>query len=104
MYQIQNSDENPTMVASRTFHNILEQIQCSKLNFQLQIPPFSANISLKKTPIKDKSGAFVPPPSSYLTRTVDDDLTALAAKNLKLKKDLEILRSDYVNAVSNCES
>ena len=93
------------MAASRTFHSILEQIQCSNLNFQLQISPFSANISLKKTPIKDKSGALVPPLPSCLPRTsADADLAALAAKNLKLEKDLEILRSDYVDAVSDCES
>ena len=78
------------MAASRTFHSILEQIQCSNLNFQLQISPFSANISLKKTPIKDKSGALVPPPPSCLRSTsADAHIAALAAKNLKLENDLE---------------
>ena len=50
----------------------------------------SAYISLKKTPIKDKSGVLVPPPPSCLRSSSGDaDIEALAAKNLKLENDLE---------------
>ena len=120
MSKLQSSDFNPTMVASRTFSSILQQIQSSNLNYQLQISPFSATISLKKTPIKDKYGApLLPPPqcppqpapkplcpstrSTAATCCASDaDLAALAAKNLQLEKDLVTLRRDYDNSVSDC--
>ena len=99
------------MVASRTFNSILQQIQSSNLNFHLQISPFSANISLKKTLIKDKFGAplLLPPqpavqlPAASCFATYAD-LAALAAKNLQLEKDLAILRKDYENSVNKCEA
>ena len=107
MSQLNSSDVNPTMVASRTFDSILEQILSSNLNFQLQISPFSANISLKKTPIKDLSGSPVLPPpksikpSSDATASTATDLAAYAAKTIKLEKDLSALRRDYEDAVED---
>ena len=105
MNKIKTSDEDPTMAATRTFDSILEHILSSNLNFQLQISPFSANISLKKSPIKDKSGASVlpsplpscPPPPTTAT------IAALAAKNLKLENDLAILESQYIHAVEDSQ-
>ena len=44
------------MLASNTFDFILEQIKKSSLNFQIQLSPFSAYISLKKSLVTDKSG------------------------------------------------
>ena len=61
-----NSDN--TMAASKKFDYILHQIQHSSLNFQIQVSPFSAVISLKKTFIRDKSGVILP--NSYT-----DDIT-----------------------------
>jgi hypothetical protein len=63
MDKLYSSDKNPTMLASSTFDAIIKQIQTSHLNFHLQISPFSAIISLKKTLIKDKSGTFLLPPT-----------------------------------------
>ena len=62
MNKFENSDLNPTMAASRTFDSILQQVQSSNLNFQLQISPFAANISLKRSPIRDRNGAPFPLP------------------------------------------
>ena len=56
MDQIRISDLDSTMVAKRTFDDLLAQIQASNLNFHLQLSPFSASISLKKSFIKDKFG------------------------------------------------
>ena len=58
MDQLINSDEK--MAASLTFQHILTQIQDSNLNFQLQVSPFAAVISLKKSFVKDKSGVPLP--------------------------------------------
>ena len=44
------------MEASQIYENILNQIQMSSLNFKLELSPFSAVISLKKSFIRDKSG------------------------------------------------
>ena len=49
-----NSDD--TMVASNIFDSIIYQIQQSSLNFHLQVSPFSAVISLKKSLATDKHG------------------------------------------------
>ena len=49
------SDSYATL-ASNTFDFILEQIKNSSLNFQIQLSPFSAYISLKKSLVKDRSG------------------------------------------------
>ena len=44
------------MDAKTIFENLLQQIQYSNLNFKLELSPFSANISLKKSFIRNKSG------------------------------------------------
>ena len=54
MKQTLNSDEK--MVTSKIFDHILQQIQQSNLNFCIQVSPFSASISLKKSLAKDKMG------------------------------------------------
>ena len=78
------------MVAERTFHSIIQQIQCSNLNFQLQMSPFTANISLKKSPVTDKSCTPAPLSSNFLsTYTVTKE-------NLELEKKL-------ANALDECE-
>ena len=48
-----------TMLAEKSFDSILKQVQDSKLNFQIKLSPFSAEISLKKTFIKNQSGECI---------------------------------------------
>ena len=55
-----NSDIDPTMVVENSYNSIIQQVQSSNLNYQLQLSPFAALISLKKTPIKNKSGIPFP--------------------------------------------
>ena len=54
-----NSDV--TMLAANTFNSILYQVQDSCLNYHLQISPFSAVISIKKSFVRDKSGNTILP-------------------------------------------
>ena len=56
------------MFAANKFDQILDIVKNSHLNFQLQLSPYSAVISLKKTVIKDKSSAPVLPSTSYTTQ------------------------------------
>ena len=88
------------MLASKAFNDILSRIQSSNLNFQLQISPFAAMISLKKTLVKDKSGTYRLPPSTPLLR--DDDFENLIARNHKLDRDILDLKKNYEKAVNDC--
>ena len=64
-------DLDPTMLASKTFDNIVNLIQNSCLNFQIQLSPFAATISLKKSLIKDRTGSYVfPTASSFLSSNI----------------------------------
>ena len=49
-------DSELTMVTNNAFNNVLQCIQNSCLNYRIQLSPFSAVISLKKSLVKDKSG------------------------------------------------
>ena len=59
--------------------------------------PFSALISLKKSPVKDKAGAPLLPQVqlSRLSQTSEATIAALAAKNLQLEADLRSLREEH---------
>ena len=103
MDKLYSSDKNPTMLASSTFDAIIKQIQTSHLNFHLQISPFSAIISLKKTLIKDKSGTFLLPPTQALNVS-KNEIAALASKNLMLENKAVALQKDLENAVDDSEA
>ena len=110
-----SSDQHPTMLASNMFYRILNQIQSSNLNFQLQLSPFSAQISLKKSLVKDKSGTvLLPPPvpecvfnSNIKTEnkdftSADDEWKALVDQNIKLKNELFALQKSHEVVVNEC--
>ena len=65
MNQTKFTNSESTMSISRaatqTFDHLLESIKNSNLNFHLQQSPFSALISLKKSPIKDANGVYAMP-------------------------------------------
>ena len=88
------------MLASKAFHDILSRIQSSNLNFQLQISPFAALILLKKTLVKDKSGAYLLPLSAPILR--DDDFENLVTKNLELERNILDLQKNYDKVTKDC--
>ena len=88
-------------MASIAFDKILKEIQTSKLNFQLQVSPFSAQISLKKSLVKDRNRSCRLPPESSFTRK-ESEFSALQT-NMQLENDLKVLRTKYERAVSDCE-
>ena len=51
-----NSQDNFNMEAYSVFENMLKKVKNSNLNYKLELSPFSAKISLKKSFIRDKSG------------------------------------------------
>ena len=68
MYRTPVSDVR--MAASVSFSSILDEIQKSNLNFKIELSPFSATVTLKKTPITEGKGIPVIPnlPSAFLLK------------------------------------
>ena len=96
-----DSDKTATMMASQKFYKILQDIQSSHLNFQLQLSPFSAVISLKKSFVREKDGSVCLP--LELADTVSEfDLSALEGRNEELVKQLDILRCKYAEVADDC--
>ena len=90
MQEITDSDFDLTMLATKSFHHVINEVQSSCLNFQLQISPFSAVISLKKSLIRDMSGKPILPTLSKHDSS-KEHIEALEAKNLELEKKLHLL-------------
>ena len=95
------SDLSPTMIAEHTFNSILQQIQNSNLNYQLQLTPLSSSISLKKTHIRDSAGTPIPLlgsiPGTYNASVV----AALTARNLQITDELTMLKRDYADTIED---
>ena len=102
MEKVQDSDLEPAILALEAFHNVLNMIQSSNLNFQLQLLPFSAQIFLKKTLIKDKTRTPILPPAS--PSIINADIKNLVAKNCKLEQDILYLSKNYERVAKACEA
>ena len=97
--QIHNSD-NISSMAARTFDDIITFVRKSNLNFQLQMSPYSAYISLKKSPMKDKSGCYLQPSSQCLKH---DDCANLIKRNSSLEEEISKLKVSYDKALKDVE-
>lgn len=103
MNEFPDSDKNPAMLASTAFENVINQIRTSNLNFQLQMSPFSACISLKRSLVKEKSGAFrLPPAPESLSPSTESEIAKLVRKNLQLENKLVEISENYARAVDEC--
>ena len=89
------ADSDATMVATNSFNNILHVIQSSCLNYHIEVSPFSAVISLKKSVAKDKSG--VPLIDNYNTSdrssAIEEELVILRKKHGQILNKLEEAKS-----------
>ena len=106
MLQNLDSDKKIKMVASDAFENLLKQVQSSNLNFRMEISPFSAVITLKKSLLKDKSGQILFPPisESVQLQQSQDDQNCLLQKMKHLENIIEAQKSDYINALIQCKT
>ena len=97
MEKIINSDlHHYKMLTAQAFNKILDGIQKSNLNYQIQVSPFSAFISLKKSLIKDGDGSLLLPP----VQTADGaDIVKLVTKIQHLENNLTVQKSDYNKAM-----
>ena len=78
-------------MASIAFDRILQEIQTSNLNFQLQISPFSAQISLKKSLVKDKDGSCRLPPSESSFIRSESEFSTLQREKMQVENNLKVL-------------
>ena len=69
-----NINTDVTMIANNAFNKILSCVQDSGLNYQVQMSPFSATISLKKTLVKSLAGNPILPTISKkeVTHTIHE--------------------------------
>ena len=95
------------MDASKAFKNILQQIDFSNLNYKLEISPFSAVISLKKSFIRDKSGNLLSSPShpseSPAVHRLQEEIQILGNKISQQESDFQSLKYEYEKALHDCE-
>ena len=104
MKQNSDSDYNPVMLANNAFEAVIDQIRNSNLNFHLQMSPFSAQISLKKSLVTDKTGVPRLPPTIHpVNGSSNFNIGSLAAKNVQLESDLNALKIQYAHAVKVCD-
>ena len=86
------------MAVDATFSSIISEIQLSNLNFSLQITPFTAYITLKKSVIKDKhdNQAVPSPPILFLLQQAQQTIRELQEENeqLKIKSDATEMKND----------
>ena len=82
------------MAAVNTFYSIVQQVQDSNLNYHLQLTPFAAKISLKRTSIKDRFGR---PLQSKFQQV--DPKEALSAKICELESELADVKNEFASSV-----
>ena len=75
-------DTDLTMVADNAFSNVLRCVQNSGLNYHIQMSPFSANISLKKSLVRTLSGTpILPKPSEKADNIIKQESELLELRN-----------------------
>ena len=109
-----NSDLNQTMGADTIFDDLIDMIRNSCLNYQVQMSPFSAVISIKKSFIKNRNGCcIIPTSSSTVTKAKktedalktleikhDELLKTIVSENEKYQHELQ-LKNDHIKKVES---
>jgi len=97
-------DSDLKMVASYTFSCILSEIQLSNLNYSIQMTPFAAQITLKKSTQKDQDGVHLlpSPPLLHLLQEAQREINNLKEKMKQIESTCEIFRTKNENlAIEN---
>ena len=86
-----NRDSESTMAIDASFNSIITGIQLSNLNFAVQLTPFAAYITLKRSAQIDKNGIPVSPspPLALLLQQFFKELSMAQEEILRLKASLE---------------
>ena len=106
MDEIEVSDVDITMQASNMFNDILDKVRNSSLNFNIQMSPFTATISLKKLLAKDRSGAYIQPTFSYSMAPTPDknlEMYMIKSENIKLRNEVNYLKESNQKLTSELD-
>ena len=92
------TDSDLTMAVNDTFNAIINEIQLSKLNFLVNVTPFAAYITIKKTTILDRDGsqAFPTPPSFELLEDMRRD-------KLSAEVEIGLLKEALLKSENQCK-
>ena len=88
--RIELQTSRSTMEANSIFESIITLIKSSNLNYRLQQTHFSAEISLKNSVIKDRSGS----PLKLLSRPDSDKLSSIKNENDRLLRKIRKLENE----------
>ena len=94
------------MAASEEFDKNIDCVKLSNLNFCLQLSPFSANIYLKKTLIRDKSGNYMNPvilDPSLMEKHISEN-TEVSKKVAVLENTIDDLKHRLDVSETECEN
>ena len=86
-----------TMAINSTFNSIVNEIQMSNLNFVIQVTPFAAYITLKKSAQTKKNGELAEPspPIFMLLQKSHQDLCVAQKEIIRLNHALEISEKNF---------
>ena len=84
------------MATDATFSSILNEMEVSNLNVKIELTPFAAIITLKKTPIKNQNGIFAIPatPTYLLLQQAEKQIYNLREVNATLKETVDEYESN----------
>ena len=106
------SDSDLTMAVNATFNAILNEIQLSKFNFSINLTPYAAYVTLKKSTLVDLNGevTFPSPPSFSLLEdsfrervTADTEIERLKAALLKMEEHCNNLKRENISLRDSSE-
>ena len=95
------TDSDLTMLANNNFESVLSSVRNSCLNYNIQVSPFSATISLKKSIVRDRTGACIIPPHISESSDAQNDKAVLADELRSLRIKYEELLSAYALTTNN---
>ena len=97
-----NTVTESTMAIETTFNSIVNEVQLSKLNFSIQLTPFAAYITLKKSVQLDKFGspASPSPPVILLLQQANRELALAQKENVQLSSALKDLEEKFTSVVN----
>ena len=98
MNKLTNSDL--TMLANNNFESVLSSVRNSCLNYSINVSPFSATISLKKSIVKDRSGVCIIP-AQCENSDIQNDKAILEDELCSLRIKYDKLLSAYASTTDN---
>ena len=87
------------MLANKHFESVLSSVRNSCLNYSIQVSPFSATISLRKSIVKDRTGSYIVAPPTFEEKNCNlrNEKAALVAEISSLHSKHEELLSNYAS-------